>query len=528
MTTIQLLEHLLVQNVILPARASFISSKSWKKEVGEDRSPLTADFLLLCPLIETSNAISRELTLISNVDLVTSVIPLLFSVAIRSLPRVTPKQRSIEDSWLRHLFGKLEHCASELVSQSTPNLQSSQYISILDRMLRDALAHKVRLDDSTCGVIISRVLSRSDGEFNPPDNPHYWTLIGLCLEIDPDIFVTAHSIDKSSGGNRNVPNQNLASLLSRITGNNGQSTPYSDANYNAKLLKVALPLAGAFANSRDLTTFLFHWEEQLTICQQRRPEFTANSGLAKNIWEDERLISLVGRLIDSSLTISQIEQILQKKNTSITSPASVATEDLSKSFTDALIIDCVVNGLTKESTLSQLVATVHSLYLSILGIVLSASNWPAEQSWRLWRTLTALNERWPLLKTSINRCEAERLALNEALELVNLSLSTEATFVGQVYPRELHAFSFILSLASVQRIKPDTPQPEVDRTTSVIEAILNCWQSLYDSMSLGPIQHPVSTQFIGHLDKQSERFISVNILLVGYIAQIITFPSILR
>lgn len=526
MTLIHALEDLLVNNVILPARASFISSKSWKKAEGEDPTSLTAE-LVLRPLAEIPHAKSGEFTLVSSAGLESSAIPLLFSVAIRSLPRATPKQRSIEDSWLRHLLSQLEHCTHKLVSQIAPTLQSPQYTSTLNRMLREALDHKVRLDGSICEVTLARIVSISDKEFGVSDTPIYWTLIGLCLEIDANHFVTSSSVDKSSDGNPDtVQNRDLAAVLSQITNTDGQSTPYSDVDYNTKLLKVVLPLAEAFASARVLTAFLLHWEEQLTICQPRRSEDTANSGLSKIIWEDERLILLVGRLMESSLTPGQIEQVFQKIFTNLIPSESVDSEDHSGSMANLVILDCVVGGLAKKPSLKQLEQTIHSLYLSILGIVSSGSSWPSEQSWRLWRILTTLNERWPLLQTSITREEAEGLAMDEAAELIKHSVSAESTNVGQVYLKELHAFSFILSLASVQNIKTDIPRPETDRAASVIETILNYRQSFFDSMNLSLDEHPSSTQLIAQWDVQNERVLSVDVLLVGYIAQIITFPTV--
>lgn len=496
--------------------------------MGEDQSSLTAEHLLR-PLAGTPNATSEEFSLINSADLVTWAIPLLFSVTIRSLPRVTPKERSIEDSWLRHLFGQLEHCASTLVSQMGPTLQTPRYTSTLNSMVRDALDHKVRLDDSICRVILAQVLNLSDEEFDTPDTPRYWTLIGLCLEIDANFFVTSSFVDKSSEGNQAViPNKNLVSLLLRITETDGKSTAYSDINYNAKLLRVVLPLAEAFANARNLMAFLIHWEEQLTICQQRFSGVTPVSCPSKCIWEDEMLILLVGRLIESSLTTGQMEQVFQRIYINLIPPASVASKDHSRFIADSVILDSVISGLARDSALIQLVETVHLIYLSLLGIVSSASNWPAEKSWRLWRILTTLNERWPLLQMSITCKEAERLALDEAVKLINHSVSAEAMNVGQVYLKELPAFSFILSMASVQGIETDTSQRAADRTTSVIETILNYRQSLCDSMSLGLIEYPVSTQLIAQWDMQNERIISVDVLLVGYIAQIITFPTLFR
>lgn len=395
-------------------------------------------------------------------------------------------------------------------------------------MLRDALDHKVRLDGLICAVVLPKVLNISDGIFDTPDAPLYWTLIGLCLEIDANSFLTSSPVTENSEGNSGVtPETNLASLLSRITETDGKMTPYSDINHTAKLSKIVLPLAEAFANARDLTAFLFHWEQQLTVCQQQEPVVTSNSILPRSIWEDDKLILLVGHLIESSLTTGQMEKVFQKIHTGFISLASADSTDHSNSLADSVILDSLVSGLAKESALSQLVETVRPLYLCVLSIVTSnASNWPARQSWRLWRILTTFKERWPQLQNSLPCKEAERLATDKAVELVRHLLSAEATSAGQVYVRELYAFSFILIHASVQSIETDTTPPKPDRATSVIETILNYRQSLCDDMSLGLIEYPVSTELVAQWDMQNDQIISVEVLLVGYIGQIVTFPNV--
>ncbi|MCJ1462635.1 hypothetical protein MMC07_001237 [Pseudocyphellaria aurata] len=517
-TIIQALEHLLVQYIILPARASFTKSKSWNSAAREDQASLTAE-ILLRPLAGTSDAKSRESSLVNSADLVTSAIPLLFRIAIHSLSRITSKHRSIEDSWLRHLFSQLEHCTSKSV------LQLPHYISILIRMLRDALDHKVRLDDLVCAVVLPKVLNNSEGGFDTPDAPLYWTLIGLCLEIDANFFLT--SVNENSQGNSGVtPNKNLASLLSQITETDGKMTPYGDIN-TAKLSKIVLPLAQAFAHARDLAAFLFIWEQQLTVCQQQRSVTTSNSVLPRSVWEDEKLILFVGHLIESSLTAGQIELVFQKIHTCFTSLESAGSTDRSNSLADLVILDSLVSGLAKESILSQLIVTVRPLYLCILGIVSDASNWPARQLWRFWRILTTFKERWPQLQGSITCKEAERLATDRAQELVHHSLSAEATNMGQVYLRKLYAFSFILSHASVQDIETDTTRSITDRATSVIETILSYRQSLCDNMSLGLIEYPMSTELVAQWDTQDDKISSVEVLLVGYICQIVTLPCVL-
>ncbi len=518
--TIKALEHLVINNVILPARASFISSKSWKKTESGAQSLLSAE-VLLAPLAKNTNLDVEEFSLIKNPNVRIPAVSMLFSIAIQSLPRITPKQRSLEDSWLQHLFiqlGKNPH--------SNLTAGSKQYISALNWMLREAIDHKVRLDGSIFEAILSQVINISDEELNLPDASIYWALISLCLELDPSIFIASSLVDKGTNGNP-TPNKYLAFLLSRLTGWGWKSSARGDANYEFELVKVILPLVEAFANARDLITFIFHWRQQMALRQQQ-PLHTLHIAAphyyrARTIWEDERLILFVGRLIDTSLTSGQIHSLFEGVLINLP-PALRDVKDSSRSAADLVFLDCLVGGLSKESNLDQLAETAQSIYLAISSIVSGMTAWAGENTWRLWRILATFNVRWSPPLHSMATKQAAQLAMSRAAETVIDSIHAKPKDAQSDYARELYAFSFLLKIAPLQNREP---KHENRLVSFVIETILKCRQSSCDS--LGPQAAGTSRlkEFAAQWNGQIDTITSVDILILGYCAQILTFSTIL-
>lgn len=525
-TIIRALEKLLINNVVLPARGSFLSSKSWKKTESEAQSSLSVASLL-APLGEKKNMRIGGTPLLNKADSAIRTISLLFSAAIESLPRVTPKQRSLEDSWLRYLFHQLEQCASSLCAESTSSLQSETYFSTLNLMLYKAVDYKVRLGDSRFEPILDRVLSMSDEEFDAPDTPIYWTLTSLCLEIDPNIFTSSSSIDKSGGGNPNLlPSKHFASLVSRVTNTGWKTSSHSKVNYNFKLSTILLSLAQAFANARDLMTFIFHWQEQLTICQQHRHHLrlsSPDSQLVTNVWEDEKLLSFVGNVIEPSLTTGQIDFMFKKVHANLAPPALMASKDYSASVSSLIILDCIISGLSRESSLDQLAETARSAYFSVSNIVSNMSGWPVEHTWRLWRILATFNNRWSIPQYSKATEQAEQHAIFKAAESMREGMSAETRHVAQDFAKELHAFSFLLSTSCLRVNSPDVSRTKTLPVISVIKTMLDRKQTYFESIGS---KMNGSRMFTVQWNGQNETVTSVDILLIGCIARILMLPSV--
>lgn len=514
------LEQLLINNIILPARASYFAAQNRKKAEIEAGASLSIE-TLLAPLAKISNVNVRDASVRNVQDLSIPAIPLLFSVAVQRLPRNTPRQRSLADPWLRHLFSQLRN-----ISFSTTMLQHEQHISNLNWMLREALNHRVRLDSTMLEAILAQVMNIANEDFNSPDAPTCWALINLCLRIDANVFISSSSADHT----RNdipAPNRYLKFLLLQLSGGSWNSSPRSDPNYNFKMVHVIQPLVKAYTNARDLTTFISHWREQIILSKQQQNTLDVDAPRycnSETIWEDEELILQVGRMVEASLTTAQISDLL--RNISAKLPVThAAIQCDSRSLADLVILESIIRGLSKESNLDHLTGDAHSIYLSIPSILSGKPGWAGDHRWRLWRILSIFNERWSLPRHSDAAKQAERLAMIKAADSISYAISTGVEDVGTDFVTELHAFSFMLKRGPVRSGKSELDNHHI---SSAIQAILNSRKSAFDHVRLKLDWSRTPPEFSASWNAQNGTIKSVDVLVLGCIAQILTSPAILR
>lgn len=521
-STVDILEELLLNHIIFPTRASFLKSKSWRKEPTEFSSSLSMENLM-SPLLE---ALDPHRSFHNKADPEISPIPMLFSVAVRSLPRDSPKQRSVEDSWLRHLFGYLTSCASTFAPSSTEAQQSGQYITTLNLMLRVALDNKVHLDGAVIESNMAHVLEISEVVLNSPCKPMFWTFIGLCLEADPRILTTS-SQDILSGhvNSKRTPNKFLQSLLSKVTFSGRKLSSDSESYYTTKLNKIVLPLAEAFAKARNLTSFVYHWQDQLANYQLEGPHLqvaTSSTFRVRCIWEDEMILQAVGRLIDSTLTAGQIDSLLQNSYTNLASLSFANSDGCSRFLANIIIVDCIVGSIWRESVWTQLAETACTIYWEIWPLVLNLPAGQEPQVWRLWRILATLKEHCPLVKSSLVEQQVEHQLMAKAAKYFTRLVFKSKT-AGQDYADELHAFSFMLRTASAQGREGEISDLIINSITIAVEALLEYSRANSDDMN-----RSVPTGFTKHWNGRNDTLSSVKSLLLGCIGHLIKFPTIIR
>lgn len=514
------LEQLLVNNIILPARASYFAAQNRKKTEIEAGASLSIE-TLLAPLAKDSNVNIRVSSVRNVQDLSIPAIPLLFSVTVQSLPRDTPRQRSLDDPWLRHLFSQLRN-----ISFSNTMLQHKEHISNLNWMLRGALNHRVRLDSTMLEAILAQVMNIANEDFNSPDASTFWALINFCLRIDANVFISS----SSAGHTKNdipAPNRYLNFLLLQLSGGSWKSSPRSDPNYNFKMVHVIQPLVKAYTNARDLTTFICHWREQIILCKQQQVTLAVDVPRyckSETIWEDEELILQVGRMVEASLTTAQISDLLRNISAKLpVTHAAIECDSMSKA--DLVILDSIIRGLSKESNLAHLTGDAHSIYLSIPSILSCNPDWAGDHRWRLWRILSIFNERWSLPRHSEAAKQAERLAMIKAADSISYAISTGVEDVGTDFVTELHAFSFLLKRGPVRSAKSEL---DIHHISSAIQAILNSRKSAFDQVRLKVDWSRTPPEFSASWNAQNDTIKSVDVLVIGCIAQILTSPAILR
>lgn len=520
-TLFKVLEELLLKNVLLPIRAFFLNSgKLSKSRNSELSSPPTQD--LLAPLARTYYAEADKMFGRKSPGLALLPISILFSIAVQYLPRITPKQRSLEDSWLQNLFSQLVQYASMSNSASKLVPPSENYVLTVNQMLQVVADHNVRLSTFKIESLLSEVSRVLDGKI---DIPNYWDLVGLCINIDATTLINTSSV--SGGSQESKPrrlNEQMASLLSIVTTTGWSTILDTSSDYSTKLVQFILPLAKAFAKARDLIGFISLWQEQLAICQRDRPSMkpiASVANYARSVWEDEELLQLVARLVETSLTVGQIEVLLQKAKFNL-APFETAVSIDSEFLADMVVLDCIINARLTESYLDQLANFAHIAYTSILNMVSSEISWPIEHRWRFWRILTTIHQHWFIPHHSSKFQLAEQQAIEKAVRTVN-GLMTGEKSAKQEFSEDVCMFMFMLSVASASKMNETTLH--VGSAIEILSDGLNVLQNASEAgfqHKNGVLELPI--QWNGQIHTIDSKEVAV----LGCISQLIAYPNILR
>ena len=461
---IKSLEGLLINQVILPLRNAFLGPEpatglenevSFTSFSGNMVSLLRRYFPQLeNPILPVDDKTDKHLAL--------SMISLLFDIAIKCRPRSTPNLRRVENPWLELFFIELGKCAETLFSPASSVRARKDYIRVIKWMLRKAVDHQVRVGLST----IEALLDQNSGLFQAIDDNHAetridvedvnqveWSLISLCILNDPDAFVIPSPSardDKTYSYAYRPPNKYLSALLRKITDEICYKSLEEDEHYDLKLLRVIIPLCDAFTGARDLTAFLEHWREQLSIAQEQQRSHGAYSDLTPSIWEDGRLVFHVARSVESSLTTGQVSRILSIATRDQEPPIPNVLSDQTMSLANLVILDCVFTGLFKEETLAKL----ESIAMSVFGLLEVLISQPLMGSspygWRAWGVQATITDRWLSLRESSMFKLKAHTAICMASELIN-RISSELTLYDNVnLKQELYAFKFMLKFAAIE------------------------------------------------------------------------------
>lgn len=459
---IKSLEGLLIDHTILPLRSSFLDlepATELEKDVSfasfSDRMvSLLRQFLphLESPFLRADCKTDKHLAI--------SIMSLLFDIAVTCRPRTTPKLRRLENPWLEQLFIRLAKCAETLFPPVSSVRAQKDHIRVIKWMLRKAVDHQVQLSLSTTKALLDQAsgLFRKIGDSHAgtrvdseDDNEIEWDLVSLCILNDSNSFVIpSYSASDNEEYAYRPPNKYLTALLRNITEEMCYRSLEEDRHYDFKLLHVIEPLCNAFIGARDLTGFLGHWREQLSIVQERQESQGNHFDLVSSIWEDERLLLYVAQSIELSLTAGQIDRVLSTAAHELAPSIPNVLNDKPMSLASLTILDCVFTGLFKEATLVRLDSIALSIF-GLLGVLVSTpSNMLSPHGWRVWRIKATIADRWSSLRNSSPFKRKAHPAICIASELIN-RISSELTLRDDIdLTEELYAVKFMLKFAAME------------------------------------------------------------------------------
>jgi len=205
----------------------------------------------------------------------------LFEVAIQSLqPQGNQRRRPQDDLWLQNVFTVLK--------EAMPPSRTDQNGKAIQGMFESAINHKVGFELSILHSIAS--------EYALPECSTNWSLLSTMIKLDANTFL--------------IPNEEhdlLQLLLDRIT---AVCVEHSWLEMSSQIVSnVVVPLINECAKARDLSGFIRHWYAQLVSLESLRKE--GNSKIAIfSAWEDDALQRELSKLLEPSLTVQQIVQII--------------------------------------------------------------------------------------------------------------------------------------------------------------------------------------------------------------------------
>jgi nucleolar pre-ribosomal-associated protein 2 len=315
------MEQLVARNIMIPAKAA--------------------------KLIDADSDLLSNLTRISVIQDSASA-PILFEVAVRSIQaHGSRRRRPNDESWLQNVFSVLK--------DAMPPIRAEENGKALREMLLSATKYKVALELSILRSITLEYCLLEEGTD--------WALLATIIKLDANVFLI-----KPEG-------EDLAQqVLTRITAASLRPT-WSELSVQV-VSEVLVPLMISFASARELSSFVRHWHTQLVEFRKARTPAQASWMALFSAWEDEHLQAEFFKIMEPSLTVFQISQLLDWLS-------SQSTE-----YPDAtcVILEAMAGSISQEEV-------VDAVGLRIFHIMFdnkASKNLDARYKWRSWRILSRI------------------------------------------------------------------------------------------------------------------------------------------
>lgn len=521
------LEDLIMQKILLPSRTSFFNPRNRFDSDNSD-DPLTSSVDLLAPLAKFHDTKAGDK--FKEMKGLKKFWPtsLIFQIAVQNVTRITPKQRSVEDSWLQDLFDRILQQAHHIDAADALFESSTQHVLPINEMLRQIADHDIRINKSKLEPFFNHVMTCPDGTL---DASVICESINLCILVDANIFIGLAAIPRDLRGNHlRAPNRLLAMLLSWITNSAWKLSLEMDLIYEDKLSKVVLPLVEAYAKARSLLEFISFWQEQLALCQKEHShysELVTGSYHPKSLWEDERLMQVIARQAECTLTAGQIKNLILDAHASVISHENLGSDGYPNLMASLIFLDLAFGITLNDENSSQIKDITRDIYYSTLGWLLNKTSWPVEHKWRLWRILIACRNCWNPTENRSDIWDLEQQVVDKAVEFTTRAqLRDEVRQSG--YAEEFYAFAFLISFTSRQKVPSGQDRiPSCELIEKVIEWIFDYATEEKHDETQDQRASTANPKQVFQWNGQSDGVTSFGILHLCYLAQFLVFPGVI-
>ncbi|KAF7186288.1 hypothetical protein HII31_12363 [Pseudocercospora fuligena] len=340
------LEACIARHTILPARATF-SDRDQKKPQRSQKKGVAEEIV---DLEDTLNAIGQALVRDSSANMI-EVVPLLFDIALRAVPTPTPRHRIQERPWLEKVFSTLRTLLE--------NIKESDRYRVIAEMVRRTRARGVSLPSKLVLQLANECLDMPSMEGSETDQSLAFDFLAELISLEPSAFA-----------NRVLAERVFSSVTS----------------VNASRLidfcktRICLPVMRAFANTRDLNTFMELWYARL-----KHPDpWSLWAGLAPSFAD------VFGESRTADQILADIDRYSQGLST--TPLSGVGAYDELRA--DAIILDGILRGLQNDEVLDRAWQRIDVLLRKVFAMTDLQEDAGSSFYISLWQLLTSLYESW--------------------------------------------------------------------------------------------------------------------------------------
>ncbi|KAI9802678.1 MAG: hypothetical protein M1825_002700 [Sarcosagium campestre] len=378
------IENLIALHIIIPARTVFF-------HLFEDKPKRTAK-------LDKDNAPNRLLELISPFgDYLSTAGKLqsleglshIFGAAIKCSPPNDIKKRGTESSWLETVLVAMLNLARPAGLHANKDQLNECQTQIVEKLLRNALDEEVLLSTTVLQGITAEYGGVSNGQAR-------WDLLALVLRLDGDVFLIPWSDNSVSPERTQSKNSLLDGLFDRLTSfamaeetdvaDGRKENVTSETERQGILDDIFRPLILAYANARDMSSFVSEWSRQLVRLEIfRETNDQCCGGQTVTILEDEEIVELVRSLLSKNMTEGQLKSLFQTKAANLRlfeTGAGVESDILG----DLIILETLTLNSASFGDAEPLAETSMSLFELCLDALEHEHNrdlTPRHQ-WRIW------------------------------------------------------------------------------------------------------------------------------------------------
>lgn len=363
------LERLVVLHVVLPLRQHFLSLKPTQSSSADTHANP-----------DQVEAISGKIDSKFSPETRGELLPTLFNIAVRSVPRDTFRRQIGEAPWLETLFVVLA-ARSGCVIYGAASKETKDSVPLLEELVQVAIDRKLGITLKTLAQYVSRF-----SELLESESPMRWRLISQIIRINVDVFLPNSGYDESK--------LFLEKLISRITSECLQFSSFDIETKTTIKTEVVIPLLRGFFGARDIETFVQIWKDQLVFLESGRS--LGKDAYFYSIWEDDDVLKTYGDLVTTTSPLGHTKSQLETLLSGLQSDGN--DNDSSQNYVRVVFLDAFLmskprqdEGFIDSDLFDKLFDTISSIATSKDRL-----HW----NWRLWRILQNLVDKFP---TSIVR-----------------------------------------------------------------------------------------------------------------------------